>query len=414
MLQAMVHQEYPWTKSGALMGAKSHTELVANFRQTLVWLFELTSSALTTERRNLDFLQRQACRAFPGDKLSIIPLMMDVFFILSYDLDKDEDIPADFEAKSVFNSEASVKEIWTDALDGLREHVVSIGNEEFSKREALGMLSMNEVLNIVESERAVNGANGSLKSVSSSDYYHTEGFDYHMNNLMDLVYSRRGELYPFIAVDPRRRGMIETVMSGKFFTGSRRFYGVKLYPRLGYHPQCKPLMPLYKYCEDNGIPITYHCGMSGFPPGTEWKWAQFGNPLNFEPIVKQFPNLRINFAHMGSSDPNHEWEQIVARLINENPNVYTDLSCYTNFDELSSMRQYWDRSPSVQNRLMYGTDFDVMYYGGDKINMQEYMQNFKTIFGNNLVRMMVDNPKTFLGMEEQRLNCLQKILRRWF
>jgi predicted TIM-barrel fold metal-dependent hydrolase len=412
MLRAIVHNEYPWRKSGALMGAKSHAEQIARFRQILIWLFELTSAALTTERRNLNFLQRQARRAFPGDRLSIIPLMMDVFFILSYDLNKDEDNPEDFETQSGLRPEASIEGIWADAIEELREHILSIGNDEFSKREALGMLAMNEVLDLLESERAVNGINGVIRSTNSTDYYHTEGFDYHMNQLMDLVWTRRGELYPFVAVDPRRKGMIETVMTGKFFTGSRRFYGVKLYPRLGYHPECKPLLPLYQYCSDNGIPITFHCGMSGFPPGIDWKWAHYGNPLNFEPIVQRFPNLRINFAHMGSNDPNHDWERTIVRLINTYDNVFTDLSCYTNFDELNAMLPYWQNNPRVQERLMYGTDFDVMFFTGNRITLQTYMENFKSIFGNDLVRMMVDNPKTFLGVEERRLTCLQKIIRR--
>jgi hypothetical protein len=40
------------------------------------------------------------------------------------------------------------------------------------------------------------------------------------------------------------------------------------------------------------------------------------------------------------------------------------------------------------------------------------MENFKSIFGNDLVKMMVDNPKSFLGVEERRLTCLEKIFRR--
>jgi hypothetical protein len=78
------------------------------------------------------------------------------------------------------------------------------------------------------------------------------------------------------------------------------------------------------------------------------------------------------------------------------------------------MRKYWDQTPELHSKLMYGSDFDVMYFVGDKINVEDYIRNFQKVFPDGLTRMMVDNPKTFLGVEEQPLNCLQKILRRIF
>jgi predicted TIM-barrel fold metal-dependent hydrolase len=418
MLYDMYHNNYPWEKPEKVKVALAQQKDIESFKKMMRWLFELTTAALISERRNLNFLQREAGKVFPNDRHAIIPLSIDIFYIFAYNLDENEDYPTSFKTQSNLQIGAELQEVWDEVLADLKNYITEkyAGNQSALSKIRVRMLE--DVLNDVDLEKVAKRlAFSSTKPILKAqgiDYYHTEGFDYHLQNLMRLVWYRRSELYPFVAVDPRREGMIETVMSGKFFEGPRRFYGVKLYPRLGYHPQCKPLMPLYKYCEDNNIPITYHCGMSGFPPGTGWKWADYGKPTNFEPIVKAHPNLRINFAHMGSRDPDRQWEVDVLNLVKNNTNVYTDLSCYTDFDDLNSMRKYWDQTPELHSKLMYGSDFDVMYFVGDKINVEDYIRNFQKVFPDGLTRMMVDNPKTFLGVEEQPLNCLQKILRRIF
>lgn len=416
MLYDMYYKQYPWPKSEGFRAEQIEMQGIADIKEVSRWLLELTSAALTTERRNLNFLQRQARKAFPGDRHSIIPLMMDVYFFFAYSLGEDEDYPVAFRTSSEISHRDDFRVLWHEVLDMLKNQIVHLGWSDQEEGMDARIKALGEKLSILEQERgfveSVPEMPKNLVKTKSVDYYHTEGFDFHLKNLMKLVRYRRGELYPFIAVDPRRNGMIETVKSGRFFESTPRFYGVKLYPRLGYHPMCKPLMPLYEYCAQKGIPITFHCGMSGFPPGIRWRYAEYGNPANFEPIVKQYPDLRINFAHMGSNDPTNQWEETILRLVNENPNVYTDLSCYTNLLELKSMRKYWDQNPALQQRLMYGTDFDVMYFSGTKITMQEYMQNFKAVFPDALQRMMIDNPKSFLGVEEKWLTLIQKILLR--
>lgn len=415
MLHDMFHNLYPWERPEAMAKSRAPKDKIEDFKQFLRWLIELTSAALISERHNLNFLIRHGKKAFPNNNFSVIPLMMDVYYIFSYPLDKDQDLPGASVTQCELSQENNLQELWEEIIGSVREHLVNLFGGPSSASGGGNIL--NELLKLVDQERFVIPVekNKLTNQVGNeADYYHTEGFDHHMNKLMDLVRTRRGDLYPFVAVDPRRPGMIDTVLSGKFFKGNPRFYGVKLYPRLGYHPQCKPLMPLYKYCSDNNLPITFHCGMSGFPPGIDWKWAHFGDPANFEPIVQQFPNLRINFAHMGSNDPDHNWEKTISTLVSTYPNVYTDLSCYTSKTELQDMLTYFQTNSKLENQLMYGSDFDVMYFTGNKINMNDYIDNFKDVFPNYLNAMMIDNPKSFLGVEEARLCLLKKVWRRMF
>ena len=136
---------------------------------------------------------------------------------------------------------------------------------------------------------------------------------------------------------------------------------------MGFHPQSKPMDAVYQYCSDHNLPIIFHCGMGGFPPSTTWKYFDFGNPLNFEQVIKKYPNLKIDFAHLGSSDPTCEWANTIIRLVNENDNMYSDLACYTSIDQLTPMKKFWDGNPKLKTRLMFGADFDVMYFTG-KVN----------------------------------------------
>lgn len=402
MLHDMLRGTYPWKEPQKLMLKERDGGRFSDLKKLLRWLYELIHAAGTNELENLNFMQRQAQKVFPSDSLSIIPLMMDIFYILAYGLDKDEEAPLKSKAREAEVNPEEFQQYWNEVLDDFTDYLKSTKKTTKSQFALEDDIRLETTLILVEQERNVNDLltvrTKVHKLAEGIDYYHTQGFSHHFNKLMELEKTRNSELYPFIAVDPRRPGMIEAVLSGIFFTGSPRFYGVKLYPRLGYHPQCKPLWPLYEFCSKNGIPITYHCGMSGFPPGTNWKWASFGDPANFEPIVRTFPKLRINFAHMGSSDPSHQWEKTVLRLINDPDinNVYTDLSCYTNPKELQPMKDYWDNNPRLWTKLMYGSDFDMIYLTNTRISLEQYIQNFTTVFGNNLNQMMVENPKRFL------------------
>jgi predicted TIM-barrel fold metal-dependent hydrolase len=380
-----------------MFAARENLSVIKDF---LRQLYEMVRASAGSEEENLDFLQNAARETYPSDKLRIVPLMMDIFYMLAYPIDKDEDfVPAGI-MKSVLEDEKMFQDNWDEILDDFTKYVESVESPLKEKSLRTTDNSINQIFQIIEEERPVKPVMQMKSSrdmaTDSPGFYPTEGFIYHLNNLMDLVSKRKGELYPFIAIDPRREGIIECLLSGSFFTGDKRFYGVKLYPRMGYHPQCAPMDTVYKYCSDNNLPITFHCGMGGFPPGEKWKYAQFGNPLNFEPVIKKYPKLRIDFAHFGSSVTSLKWARTIVRLIKENDNVYSDLSCYTKKEELEKIVPLWNRNPKLKTRLMFGTDFDVMYFTAF-ITMKNYYANFESIFKGDLELLMRDNPIRFLG-----------------
>lgn len=95
--------------------------------------------------------------------------------------------------------------------------------------------------------------------------------------------SNKNILYPFIFADPRRMVPVTEEKSyrkddkpyfdwfidnGKVkmndcfikdFIEEHQFSGIKIYPALGYYPFDQKLLPLWKYCADNDIPVLTHC-----------------------------------------------------------------------------------------------------------------------------------------------------------
>jgi predicted TIM-barrel fold metal-dependent hydrolase len=172
--------------------------------------------------------------------------------------------------------------------------------------------------------------------------------------------------FPFLGIDPRFKGGDDLVSWCLPYTESGVskdgvwypfFSGLKLYPALGYFPFDPRMAHLYKYAEENGLPVMTHCTRAGSQyigndivsqvskePGTIMpdpvantqafekvkanhekilarikayytnNWVVnsnigandlacdlFGHPGNYIPVLESFPKLRICLAHMGGS-----------------------------------------------------------------------------------------------------------------
>lgn len=225
--------------------------------------------------------------------------------------------------------------------------------------------------------------------------YIGEEFQEQIDDLTKL--SDAGNCYPFFAVDPRRPGVIDAVMSGQFITRKPGgFYGVKLYPRLGYHPMSGKLPELYSWCAANGIPVTTHCSTGGFPTWSTPS-ADFCDPEGFRPALEANPSLKIDFAHFGYGSP--QWGASIVDMITKYPNAYSDLSCYTGSTDLATFKEsFWD-NPIVRQKTMYGSDYDVFVFTKFSLDMGGYIQAFQAEFtADELVVMASDLPTEFLGL----------------
>lgn len=203
----------------------------------------------------------------------------------------------------------------------------------------------------------------------------------------------QNHINPFLGVDPRQTGLdlLEDWVK-KYLSPDEGFCGIKIYPAAGFFPFDKRLYPMYKWAEENEIPIMTHTTRSGsFYLGSfdsilntgilalsdldpndpvhasilervkqlvaakDWHkknevWCNiFGHPQNYEVILKDFPKLKICLAHLGGGDEvtrspdttptkkfppflQENWYTLVLKLMKEHPNVYSDIS-YTLADD---------------------------------------------------------------------------------
>lgn len=273
-----------------------------------------------------------------------------------------------------------------------------------------------------------------------------------------LVSSRKYPLLPFFAVHPHRENLLEQFL--KAFVPQKdekgvpqsTFFGLKVYPALGYHPADHRLMPIYKVCAEKGIPVMTHCGgtmvnslqeeLDTFPydptrsdPASgkfEKKTVHFsgkaGNipskyagepilaladklnaPELWRPVLEAFPTLRLNLAHFGGAS---HWETLfdqsnnnnrvhkVIELMRDFEGVYADFSYNIVEEDKKINNNFFDTivaNSLVRNRSLYGTDFWVAMPLGDLGREQrEFISKFETYFAT----LAIHNPIKFLGLDQ--------------
>lgn len=263
------------------------------------------------------------------------------------------------------------------------------------------------------------------------------------NQLANLQKKYPDTVFPFYAVDPRRKENFRvengsydlTPILKRLIINGGHFYGIKLYTPNGYSPADPMLMALYEYCEKHAIPITAHCSGGGFASFAKTvniqgliyrnktvekytgnitfnhykitdkervheKAQMLNHPLLWEKVLEEYPRLILNLAHFGSSVGTDEWSEHIIRLMKLYPNLYTDFSCVSNEATLSDMCQtyYSKADPSIKSRFLYGSDFYLNMLFID--NMKQYIHQFENVFSPTEMKEITEvNPRKFLGFE---------------
>ncbi|MBC7948515.1 MAG: hypothetical protein H7Y42_11580 [Chitinophagaceae bacterium] len=139
------------------------------------------------------------------------------------------------------------------------------------------------------------------------------------NQLEDLAtLKKRNHIYPFVFVDPRRMAdkgssfFEYDVVNGKVvlkpgcfiqkFIEQKKFSGFKIYPALGYYPFDPLLLPLWKYAEQNKIPILTHCvrGPMFYRGSKKKEWDH--HPI-FEQVIHEGKNISTPIPNGNVPDP---------------------------------------------------------------------------------------------------------------
>jgi hypothetical protein len=397
---------YPGT--GQTQARELHADSVfGDIGQVLKWIVKVIETGVAlmgAEGVNLQTTLSAADSAWGGaNQSATIVLMMDIYFTYAQPLLADEPWHQ-FSMKSLSNQLAVLQP--SDIQLGLR-HV----------QTRLQDVGLNPDL-VAKTTARLNGFIQARRLIHADEagFFKTPGFWAHMEALrllkLDPILGPR--FYPFLAVDPRRTGIIDEVLKGELVGKNLPFRGIKLYPMLGYHPQCAALESLFDWCAANAIPITVHCEEPGFPPPYLFaqNYSGLGAPKNYIPILEKYKklgrDLRINFAHFGYQNPVNgvpvtDWTNDIVQLMQDYDGVFADFACTNQKADILTIKNSVWANQKAKERTLFGTDFDVEYLSSGNQDLANYYANFDE--ANNpgaftaveLAQISGDNVERFLG-----------------
>ncbi len=252
------------------------------------------------------------------------------------------------------------------------------------------------------------------------------------------------QLLPYVSVDPRRGSPQELLELVRTYVEKYGFIGIKLYPALGFYPYDPNLYEVYKYAEDNALPLMTHCTKGGvFYKGDRLTARQlwspdltgamlpendhrkdgamkvkdfknhFTDPENYRQVLKHFPKLKVCIAHYGGSteilrsrgagpkkkqvNPLGNFYEKTKQLISEENNIFTDVS-YTLADKHVFPDLQNDINDSrIGGKLLFGTDyFMTIQEKGERALVKDFRDflhpdEFQKIANSNVKNYLTSN-----------------------
>ena len=208
-----------------------------------------------------------------------------------------------------------------------------------------------------------------------------------VKRLVDLYPDR---LIGFASVDPRREDAREVLEKAFIELGMK---GLKLSPAMQYFmPGDLVMKPIYELCLKYDKPILFEAGMTWVKNSP----SKYSNPLNFEEVAIEYPELRMCLGHFG-----WPWTRETAMLILKYPNLYADTALLyfdspqqffqTTFNE--QLGEYWiDRM--LYDKVMFGSTYP-------RIEQKRMVKATEVLNLRPKQRAMVmgENACRFMGME---------------
>jgi hypothetical protein len=296
--------------------------------------------------------------------------------------------------------------------------------------EFLDVMDDNNSIDIFEREIAYEGndsihvellmnMNPSIKGQSEHSYRKQ------MQDSQQVVSIYPDRCLPFFAANPLDPNMLIDFYAAFGLCGqpdTMKFYGVKIYPSLGYLPSHPLLMILFDYCEKYRIPIISHCSSAGvkfnkyeylniigtgydcntkqFKNYNEkikvskkdetWFKNTFNHPDNWVPVMEEHPRLKLDLAHFIET-----WWPFIIDLMRKYDGVYADIS-HTGHDisYLQKVNKLLDLNIDLRSRFLVGMDFYMVCMEGE---YRKIRSNYQTYIDDQYWTLMSNtNPKKFI------------------
>lgn len=438
---------YPHRSTRVTRFSTRRLSVLENWADAVQYVARLVGMGTRSCSEHWEYEQNACQEAFGfGTTLRTAPLMMDIYYM--FDNGEDESwrsvrrrsMPARYrealDATLVLPQHA--EQFQEYALD-VKKQVIAQINRQKKKRGRRQSVATGELAQIDHMLRVAiddlsaepEGASlrrSALRNVRGAEL--SRGYAGHMDALVKLRENHPSTVFPFLAVDPRRLGILGLATD---LLRARLFVGVKIYPPLGYLPSHPALDPVFTLCENEGVPVTVHCSPGGFPnrrskvrvhstdPSERQWWeegqpesspgAYFADPEKWRYVFKSHKKVKVNFAHFGGNEsvfqyaesirrsmplaPAANWTANIIDLMESRENVYADLAYCPGPDTVDAVNVIVHRHPVVADRLMFGTDYImIMLEKPENLRgLDDYLQRFQA-----LPRQMFSvNPRAFLG-----------------
>ena len=204
-----------------------------------------------------------------------------------------------------------------------------------------------------------------------SNYAHREGIAGSLNDWNVRILDDDPGLYCFAAYHPgdaEGRSMAEKVLDHP------RVLGFKLHLLVQrFYPNDTRLYPLYDMVMERNKRILFHVGTG--PVGNE-----FVGLAEFRKLLKRYPLLAANVAHMGA----YEYSGFM-ELLDDHPGLYLD-TAFAFFREMQGKGMFDLGNEALEkhrNRIVYGSDFPNLIFPRES--------EIETLLGYNLSQGFYDS-----------------------
>jgi len=153
----------------------------------------------------------------------------------------------------------------------------------------------------------------------------------------------REALIPIASINPHLTVNLDQELSRLVKAG---FRGLKMLPTYQfYYPHETRLYPLYARAQELQIPVLFHTGSSIFH-GTRLK---YGDPLFFDDIAVDFPDLKIVLVHGGRGF----WYDRALFLARLHSNIYLEIAGLPP----QNLLQYFPELDKITDKVIFGSDW---------------------------------------------------------
>ena len=167
---------------------------------------------------------------------------------------------------------------------------------------------------------------------------------YAPNDLVRSFCAGRKELIPFCSINPYEEPTPTQTL--KRLVLDQGFKGLKLYPTYNhFYPNEAALYPIYATAQELRIPVLFHTGSSVFRNAR----IKYGNPIFFDDVAQDFPEMTIVMAHGGRG----AWYDEAMTMIRLHDNVYIDATGLP----VRKLPDYFPDIDRFSHKFVFGTDW---------------------------------------------------------